>query len=134
MDARLDHVVVWVSDPLRSLEFYRDVIGLPGERIEEFRAGSAPFLSVRVSPDSSIDLMPRAAAPIVEEDLHAPGSAGHPVNHVCLALSRPDFEALRQRVTPVGTMERSFGAPGLAPHAFYFQDPDGNVIEARYYS
>jgi hypothetical protein len=31
-------------------------------------------------------------------------------------------------------MEKSFGARGLAPETFYFPDPDGNVIEARYYS
>jgi hypothetical protein len=30
-------------------------------------------------------------------------------------------------------MQQSFGARGLAPEAFYFKDPDNNVIEARYY-
>jgi catechol-2,3-dioxygenase len=30
-------------------------------------------------------------------------------------------------------MSRSFGAQGWAPEAFYFVDPDGNVIEARHY-
>ena len=32
-----------------------------------------------------------------------------------------------------GEMKSSFGARGLAPHTFYFGDPDGNVLEARYY-
>ena len=31
-------------------------------------------------------------------------------------------------------MEQSFGARGLATRAFYFRDPDGNVVEARYYA
>jgi glyoxylase I family protein len=30
-------------------------------------------------------------------------------------------------------MTQSFGARGFAPEAFYFADPDGNVLEARYY-
>ena len=30
-------------------------------------------------------------------------------------------------------MKQSFGARGLAPQTFYFGDPDGNVLEARYY-
>ena len=29
--------------------------------------------------------------------------------------------------------ETSFGARGSSKHWFYFQDPDGNVIEARHY-
>jgi catechol-2,3-dioxygenase len=30
-------------------------------------------------------------------------------------------------------MNRTYGARGWAPEAFYFADPDGNVIEARHY-
>jgi len=69
----------------------------------------------------------------------ADASAGHRVNHVCLAMSEADFTALRARlaaneVAVSTTMQQSFGARGLAPEAFYFRDPDGNVVEARYYS
>jgi extradiol dioxygenase family protein len=68
----------------------------------------------------------------------ADASAGHPVNHLCLAMSEAEFAALRERlaaraVATSAVMEQSFGARGLAPKAFYFRDPDGNVIEARYY-
>jgi catechol 2,3-dioxygenase-like lactoylglutathione lyase family enzyme len=135
----IDHIVVWVEDPLRSLDFYQRVVGLPGVRAEEFREEKVPFPSVRVSTDSIIDLMMRSAAPAVDAITGDGGSAGHPVNHVCLAMSQGEFEALRGRLAENGvntsaTMEQSFGARGVAPHAFYFQDPDGNVIEARYYA
>ena len=30
-------------------------------------------------------------------------------------------------------LNRSYGARGWAPQDFYFSDPDGNVVEARYY-
>jgi len=140
---RLDHVVLWVDDPLRSLAFYADVVGLPAERAEEFRAGKVPFPSVRISEDSLVDLMPRKmAAPLngfaKAKAPHAASSAGHPVNHVCLAMSEPEYIALRERLVAAGVdvsmvMERSFGARGIAPVAFYFADPDGNVLEARHY-
>ena len=139
MDARIDHVVIWVDDPLRALEFYEQVVGLSAVRAEEFRDGKAPFPSVRVSGDSLIDIMRRAGATNLDNALGVPGSAGNPINHVCLALSRADYEGLRGRLDQHGvkiltTMEQTFGARGLAHQAIYFPDPDGNVIEARYYA
>lgn len=138
MDVRLDHLVCWVSDQLRALDFYEQVIGLPGVRAEEFRDGKAPFPSVRVSGDTIIDLMPQNAANRVDEGTGVSGSAGHPLNHFCLALARDDFDALEARlarngVEITGTGANSFGARGIAPGVIYFSDLDGNVIEARYY-
>ena len=139
MRARLDHVVIWVTDPVASAAFFTDVVGLAAVRLEDYRAGNAPFPSVRIADDSIVDLMTRVAAPIVDAMAGAPGSAGHPVNHLCLAMSVDEFEALRARLDAHGVatspmMEQSFGARGLAPRAFYFRDPDGNVLEARHYS
>jgi glyoxylase I family protein len=138
MQAKLDHVVLWVADPLRSLEFYEKVVGLAPVRADEFREGKAPFPSVRVSSDSIIDLMAKVAAPLIDHMVGAAGTAGNPVNHVCIAMSRDDVEALRKRLADNGVtvstvMTNSFGARGLAPEAFYFRDPDSNVIEARFY-
>jgi glyoxylase I family protein len=134
---RIDHIVLWVEDPLRSLAFYEQVVGLEGVRVEEFRAGRAPFPSVRVSADAIIDLMARTAAPAVDAISAHPGAAGHPVNHLCLSMSAADVAALRERLAAAdiaiaGEMERSFGAQGYG-RAFYFGDPDGNVLEARCY-
>lgn len=139
MDATLDHVVLWTDDPLRAIAFYTDVVGFAPVRVEEFRAGTAPFPSVRVSERTIVDLMARVAAPIVDAMAGAAASAGHPVNHVCFSMSEREFESLKGRLDAAGValsamMEQSFGARGLAPRAFYFRDPDGNVLEARYYA
>lgn len=135
---RLDHIVLWVDDPLKSVAFYVDVVGLTAVRVAEFEAKQVLFPSVRVSDDTIIDLFPRAAVPMIEAIPGAKGTAGHKVNHVCLAMSKAYFEALAARLEAHGTppgrlMENQFGARGLAPRAFYFKDPDGNVLEARYY-
>jgi catechol 2,3-dioxygenase-like lactoylglutathione lyase family enzyme len=138
MEIRLDHVVLWVHDPLRSVEFYERVVGLTGVRVEEFRAGQAPFPSVRVSGETIIDLMPTSMAARLNMIPGAEASAGNRVNHVCLAMSKADYEALRGRLAAADVampviMKVSFGARGLAPEAFYFTDLDGNMLEARYY-
>lgn len=138
MQATLDHVVLWSDDPVRAVEFYERVVGLTPVRLEEFRAGTAPFPSVRISPTAILDLMARVAAPVVDAMAGAEASAGHRVNHVCLAMSEADVTALKGRLEANGVavsppMQQSFGAQGLAPTAFYFRDPDGNVLEARYY-
>jgi catechol 2,3-dioxygenase-like lactoylglutathione lyase family enzyme len=140
----VDHVVLWVADPLAAVAFYESVVGLAGERVAGFRAGKAPFPSVRVSEGCIVDLMVREAAPLVDEivapDGGAAGSAGHPLNHLCLAVSAADFDALRARLDAAGVEgvtkveEGSFGARGGAARSFYFRDPDGNVLEARHYA
>lgn len=144
MNARLDHIVLWVADPVASATFYGEVVGLPPVRLDEFRAGAVPFPSVRVSDETVLDLMDRRLATPINAMVGqasplAASSAGHPVNHVCLAMSEADYTALRERLTARGidtsfVMKDSFGARGLAPHAYYFHDPDGNVLEARYYA
>ena len=138
MDATLDHVVLWTDDPLRAIAFYTDVVGFAPVRVDEFKAGNAPFPSVRVSERTILDLRARVAAPVVDAMAGADASAGHPVNHVCFSMSEREFDSLRGRLDAAGVaassmMEQSFGAQGLAPRAFYFRDPDGNVLEARYY-
>ena len=139
MEAVIDHLVLWVEDPLRSVEFYRDVVGFEALRVEEFQEGTVLFPSVRLSPHSILDLIVRAGAPVADAMTGAEGSAGHRLNHVCFTVGRDDFVALRNRlrahgVTVPNAMTDSFGAQGTAPETFYFSDPDGNVLEARYYA
>jgi catechol 2,3-dioxygenase-like lactoylglutathione lyase family enzyme len=139
MTKSLDHIVVWVTSALDSVSFYENVVGLPGVRLDEFRAGRAPFPSVRISETSLIDIMPREKADDVDQLHGVPGSAGNLVNHLCLALDRESFSALRSRLAENGvevlaTMTNTFGAQGMAAEAVYFPDPDGNVIEARTYA
>jgi len=135
---RLDHVVLWTNNSRRSMDFYTRVVGLEPVRFAEFEAGDAPFPSVRICADSIIDLMPSENAPGTETLTQVEGSAGHRVNHVCLALTKAEYDALDRRLQAEGVdtgarLNRSFGARGWAPQGFYFADPDGNVVEARYY-
>ncbi|MFF0301915.1 VOC family protein [Streptomyces sp. NPDC004562] len=136
--ARLDHVVLWVRDPVTAAGFYQTTVGMEPVRLTEFTEGTVPFPSVRLNDETIIDLMPLTMAERMKMLPGAAGSAGHPVNHVCLALPGEDFDTLRARLeeigTPVSDISRdSFGARGNATRSFYFRDPDGNVFEARHY-
>lgn len=123
----LDHVVLRVPDVERSLAFYQGVLGLAGERVEEWRRGEALFPSVRVSEDVIIDLL---AAPTRQPEL----AGAENVDHICLVVEPLDWNA----VVAEGTFEvvdgpaTRFGAHGDG-QSLYVRDPDGNVVELRYY-
>ncbi|MET7542341.1 VOC family protein [Streptomyces sp. NPDC005507] len=136
--ARLDHVVLWVSDPVAAAHFYEQAVGLEPLRVAEFKEGTVSFPSVRVNEETILDLAPLTTAPRMNMVPGGGKSAGHPVNHVCIALTEGGYDSLRARLeereVPVSDHGRhSYGARGPAVRSFYFRDPDGNVFEARYY-
>ncbi|MFJ5258948.1 VOC family protein [Streptomyces sp. NPDC088387] len=135
---RLDHVVLWVRDPIAAADFYEKTVGLEPLRVAEFAAGKAPFPSMRLNEESIVDLMPLTMAERMDMLPGAAESSGHPVNHVCIALPQDGFDALharlREHAVPMTDFSYdSFGARGTARRSFYFRDPDGNFFEARHY-
>ena len=136
----VDHVVVWVEDATRALEFYVDVLGLEAVRAEEFEEGKARFPSVRVNARTIFDIMDRnALLPLVQKFTGGGDTiGGAPINHICLSMSEAQYTATSARLTAHGVEVRPggedvFGAQGQAVRSVYFNDPDGNVLELRYY-
>ena len=129
MELSLDHVVLEVRDVLRSLAFYRDILGLVPVRLEEFRAGDAPFVSARLNAETIIDLFP----PALWRDASAPANP----NHFCIttdaAFARDVEVRLAQAGVPIDLRRpRNFGAQCWGS-AFYVSDPDGISVEVRFY-
>lgn len=119
-----DHLVLRVADVERSLAWYRERLGLAGERVDEWRRGEVLFPSLRVDASTIIDLL--ADAP-----------TGTNVDHICLVLDpTTDLDALAASgafdVVGEGPVDGLFGARGLA-RSLYVRDPDGNVVELRSY-
>ncbi|KJY38337.1 MULTISPECIES: VOC family protein [Streptomycetaceae] len=116
-----DHLVLNVRDIERSLEFYGGLLGLEPVRVEEWRAGKVSFPSLRVTPETIIDLMSR---PRGESN----------VDHICLTVDPLDW----QQVIDAGIFKvlegpvPRYGARGSAT-SIYVQDPDGNTVELRWY-
>lgn len=120
----LDHIVVNCADVERSLGWYRELLGLAPVRVDEWRAGQAPFPSVRVNDNTIIDLF-------------AATRSGTNVDHVCLVLEPTDLAAVaasgRFDVVGDGPIDGLFGARGVAT-SLYVRDPDANTIELRCYA
>lgn len=116
-----DHVVLNVQDVERSLDFYAGPLGLEAMRVDEWRAGTVPFPSVRVDEGTIIDLVSK---PRGESN----------VDHICLVVEPLDW----QEVIDSGTFTvlegpvTRFGARGNAT-SIYVSDPDGNTVELRWY-
>ena len=118
-----DHVVFVVADVERSLAWYRDLLGIPSEREAEWRAGEAPFVSLRISDTTLIDLQEGERS-------------GSNVEHISLAVSPDtdlqaveasgDFDVVRGPVTIWGAQGHGLG--------LYVRDPDGNTIELKHYA
>ena len=130
----LDHIVLNVGDIERALKFYTQVLGLQGERVDEFRARKVGFPSARINGDTIIDLFPidnRVAVKTSET------KAAANLNHFCLVVGAEDFAGIVEYIKThgVGVHEgrvSRWGARGQA-NSVYFFDPDGNEIEIRCY-
>ena len=129
----LDHIVLNVGDIDRSLKFYTEVLGLQGERVDEFKTGKVGFPSVRINAATIIDLFPTKDNAPAADDEKTNGN----LNHFCLVVENAEFAGAIDHLTEnriairEGPVSR-WGARGRAT-SVYFLDPDGNEIEIRAY-
>ncbi|MBY8877556.1 VOC family protein [Actinacidiphila acidipaludis] len=116
-----DHLVLNVADVERALGFYGGRLGLAPERVDEWRDGSAPFPSVRVSETTVIDLV------------NGPRGESN-VDHLCLVVEPLDWQQVVEsgEFTVLEGPVRRWGARGWAT-SVYVRDPDGNTVELRWY-
>ena len=117
----IDHVVFNVTDPERALTWWGDLLGLEPVRLEEWRRGEAPFVSVRISADTIIDLFQLERS-------------GENVDHIAITIEDADLTELAAggRFDVVRGPLGVFGARGVG-QGLYVRDPDGNVVELRTY-
>lgn len=117
----LDHVVLRVTDMERSVAWYRDQLGLEPVRLEEWRAGEAPFVSMRIDDTTILDLQLGEIS-------------GTNADHVALVVDEVDLDELiaSGRFGDATPPRPLFGARGMG-RGTYVHDPDGHRIELRTY-
>ncbi len=119
----LAEIVLWVSDIDKSVNFYRDVLGLevispPERRSPVFlKAGEGhhgvPEMIVLVQRPTG------AVAPPKPNALH----------HLALEVAPADFDREAERLTDFGYQLRSGQHPIIPSRTIYLDDPDGNEVE-----
>jgi catechol 2,3-dioxygenase-like lactoylglutathione lyase family enzyme len=116
-----DHLVLRCADVETTLRWYIDELGLAPVRIDEWRAGRAPFPSIRVNAETIIDLVP------------GPQPDGR-LDHICLVVEPTDLAAVAAsgRFEVVDGPGPRFGARGDGT-SLYIRDPDGTTVELRHY-
>ncbi len=128
----MDHIVLNVENMEAVLDFYINVLGLKAERLEDFRKGKVKFPSIRISPDTLIDLFPTKEPKPIESEVHYTD-----LNHFCLVIEKEDFQRFTEHLKKHGVNiedgpSANWGAHGNAI-SVYFRDPENRLIEVRYY-
>ncbi len=116
----IDHIVLPVPDVAAVVAWYRDELGLAVERQEEFDRGEVPFVSLRISETTLIDVMPGERS-------------GQNVDHVAVVVAEDvdELAASGRFEVEIGPADL-FGARGTG-RGIYIRDPAGNLVELRYY-
>ena len=126
----LDHIVLRVRDVENSLRFYTQVLGLPAERVEQWRAGEIRFPSARLNADTIIDFFGSDQNPVGRE-----GAKNQ--DHFCMVIEPTDMEELKAKFEGIGVDIQAGPGKRWGSHgdgiSLYIYDPDDNVVELRHY-
>jgi catechol 2,3-dioxygenase-like lactoylglutathione lyase family enzyme len=120
----LDHVAITVRDPLTSMAWYEDVLGL--ERRFEEAWGDYPI--VMLAGDSGVAIFPASSG---DPDTVADKRNTITMRHFAFRVDGENFKRAKERMRWSGVEYREEDH-GVS-HSIYIHDPDGHEIEITTY-
>lgn len=115
-------IVLWTADQQRSLQFYRDLLGL-----EVISPAGLPNVFLKVGEGNAGIPQMIVLVPKTQEILAR--SSGYQLHHMALELPDDRFDAMREALAAAGYAPRGGKHPLLASRTMYVDDPDGNEVE-----
>ncbi|MCA1833566.1 MAG: VOC family protein [Actinomycetota bacterium] len=119
----LDHVAITVSDLDRSMQWYRDVLGLE-RRFQDAWGDEPPIMMC--AGDTCVALFPPSGRPNP-----VPGADTLAMRHFAFVTNRARWNQARAELKERG-IEASFSDHGVS-QSVYLMDPDGHTIELTTY-
>ena len=118
----ISEIVLWASDKERSLQFYRDLLGL-----EVISPPTLPNVFLKVGEGKAGIPQMVVLVPKTEEVKAKP--SGFQLQHMAFELPESDFDTLHAALVVAGYAPRGGKHPLLASRTMYIDDPDGNEVE-----
>jgi catechol 2,3-dioxygenase-like lactoylglutathione lyase family enzyme len=132
MKPRVTLLTLGVSDLERSLEFYRDGLGLPSEGIvgQEFEYGAVAFF--QLENGLTLALWPRESiAHDTGLPAQSPSATEFTIGHNVRSKEEVDV-VMRQAEHAGARIVKAAGPTFWGGYAGYFQDPDGHLWEVAW--
>ncbi|MGH8245622.1 MAG: VOC family protein [Gammaproteobacteria bacterium] len=122
----LAEIVIWTHDMEKSLNFYRDVLGLEPMFLPDIRG--AVFL--QAGPEVVDCPQHVVLVPLPEGAPAFPSERSlRTMHHLGLEMSQEDWDSERNRLEGMGIDLRYGEHPYLPLRGMYLDDPDGNEVE-----
>jgi catechol 2,3-dioxygenase-like lactoylglutathione lyase family enzyme len=135
------HVSICVSDPAKSVPFYRDILGFKLVA-EQHYTGEGPSTVMDVpGSDLTVYLMTHETGyrlelmhwktPTSKPMVHKPKTNHLGLSHLTVGVDDPEKTIRELRAKGVKVLEHTRGSfvPGMPTSQFLFEDPDGFLIE-----
>src|SRR6187402_3766588 len=116
---------LYVDDMARSVRFFRDVMGLvpmlETDVLTAFDAGNRGVLLVFRRGASTTDRTTKSGT--------VPGHDGAGPLHMAFAIAADEYEAWRDHLRAAGVPDRGEMRWPAGGRSYYFEDPDGHLLE-----